>query len=233
MATKEKMLAIARSQLGYTEGSGNRTKYGKWYGVPASPWCDMFVSWCAAQAGATSIVGKFSYTPSHAAWFKKKGRWGHTPKPGALVFFNWPDGVNRIQHVEIVEAVRADGRIVTIGGNVGNQVKRCVRSTKYVAGYGYPAYATPPRPPAAKPPVKKPTTKPKPPVKKPEPPKHVYARVNVRSVLRLRKKASTFSAVIDRMADNTKVEVLEKGKTWTKVKHDGKVGYAATKYLRF
>ncbi len=150
MSTATKVLNIARSQLGYRAPSGYRSKYNRWYGMYGS-WCDMFMSWVGVQANARDVIGKAAYTPSHAAWFKAQGRWGHTPKRGAIVFFNWPnDGVNRIQHVGIVESVRRDGRIVTIEGNTSNGIYgsqsqgagvwRRVRATNTVVGYGYPNY---------------------------------------------------------------------------------------------
>ena len=50
------IIGVALTQVGYTEGSNNYTKYGVWYGQPNSPWCGMFVSWCANQAGVPSSV---------------------------------------------------------------------------------------------------------------------------------------------------------------------------------
>lgn len=151
MSTATKMLNIARSQLGYRAPSGYRGKFNRWYGMAGS-WCDMFISWVGVQANARAIIGKAAYTPAHAAWFQATGRWGHTPRRGAIVFFNWPgDGVNRIQHVGIVERVLGDGRIQTIEGNTssgvwgsqshGGGVFRRIRSTRLVVGYGYPHYA--------------------------------------------------------------------------------------------
>jgi len=50
----EKLLNVARAEIGYHEGSGNYTKYaeGNWdnqfYGwdLQYQPWCDVFVDWC-------------------------------------------------------------------------------------------------------------------------------------------------------------------------------------------
>lgn len=151
MTTSTKVLNIARSQLGYRAGRLNYSKFNRWYGMPGS-WCDMFVSWVAVTANARDIIGRSAYTPTHAQWFQHIGRWGHTPRRGAIVFFDWPaDRVHRIQHVGIVESVRRDGRIVTIEGNTssgwggsqsnGGGVYRRVRSQSLVVGYGYPAYA--------------------------------------------------------------------------------------------
>lgn len=146
-------LKVARSQLGYVEGTNNDTKYGKWYGLNHNPWCDMFVSWCGAQVGGSDVIGKYAATMSHASWFKKISRWGRSPKVGAIVFFDFDDKQSTwTSHVGIVEAVRDDGRIVTIEGNTssgtsgsqhnGGGVYRRVRAANSVVGYGYPNYAS-------------------------------------------------------------------------------------------
>ena len=94
---------VAKSQIGYQEGSGssqlsgtvrgnaNYTEYGRWYGMQ-DMWCAMFVSWCANVAGiSTSIVPNHSYTPSGLSWFRSRGQaysratvasGGYTPQPG-------------------------------------------------------------------------------------------------------------------------------------------------------
>ena len=49
------IIAVAWTQLGYTEGANNYTKYGVWYtgynpddeDYSNTAWCAMFVSWCA------------------------------------------------------------------------------------------------------------------------------------------------------------------------------------------
>jgi hypothetical protein len=145
MTDVDTILAQARSHLGM---SGRPNAATQWYardghGVAFldASWCDMFVSWCAHNVGMTDIVGEFAYTPSHVNWFKKNKRWDHTPKRGAVVFFDWNND-NVSDHVGFVEAVRSDGLIVTIEGNTGNACKRKVRSPSDVLGYGHPAYKT-------------------------------------------------------------------------------------------
>ena len=140
------MLDAARGQLGYREGSNNDTKFGKWYGVNHASWCDMFVSWCAAQAGESEAVGKFSYCPSHVQWFRSHKRWSGKTFWGAhrgdVIFWDW-NGNGLADHVEIVEGF-AGGNIVTLGGNTGsasNGVYRQTRSTRYMLGVGHPAYS--------------------------------------------------------------------------------------------
>lgn len=91
MPTASQFVAVAESQSGYTEypPGSNRTKYCDWYGYTGA-WCDIFVSWCAAQVGAGEIVGRFMSCPKHAQWFKQRGQWHDGTdgaQPGDVVFF--------------------------------------------------------------------------------------------------------------------------------------------------
>lgn len=145
MTTAETVLNVARGQVGTEANRAGDTLYSDWYGLPSESWCDMFVSWVAHTAGAAGIVGKFAYCPSHVDWFKARGQWGKTPKPGAIVFFDWNgDGV--ADHVGIVEKVNANGSVGTIEGNSTNPnggpygVFRHTEWPRYILGYGYPAY---------------------------------------------------------------------------------------------
>jgi len=150
--TRTDVLDRARSQLGYREGAGNATKYGRWFGLLHAAWCAMFVSWCFAQEGGTAIGGRFASTRSHAAWFKSKGRWGTKPRSGAVAFFDFPgDGRPYITHEGLVEGIHADGRVICIEGNTSDQVARRIRARSSIVGYGYPAYAPGPKAPAPAP----------------------------------------------------------------------------------
>ncbi|TNY38020.1 CHAP domain-containing protein [Thermomonospora catenispora] len=145
----EKLLDVAKAELGYKEKPGGYTKYGDWYGknvdnspyFATAPWCDMFLAWAADKAGVTDWVGQFAYTVAHARWFARRDAWGAEPEPGAIVFFDWSGtkSIDNIDHVGIVEKVAGD-RIHTIEGNAdGVHLKRKVRHASTVVGYGYPA----------------------------------------------------------------------------------------------
>lgn len=128
------LIDVAKGELGYKASESN-TKYGKWYGTQG-PWCAMFVSWCANQAGVkTSVVPKFAYVPTGMNWFKQKGRYkgrgSYTPKRNDIVFFG---GGN---HVGIVEKVSGQ-TLHTIEGNTTNSVARrqYALSNSYVTGFG-------------------------------------------------------------------------------------------------
>lgn len=64
--------------------------------------------------------------------------------------------------------------------------------------------------------------------------KKVYAKVNTKhDPLTIRKSASSTAAVLVRVPKKSKVKVIKKGSTWTKVKYKSVTGYSATKYLKF
>ncbi|MEU8248418.1 CHAP domain-containing protein [Nonomuraea sp. NPDC048916] len=162
--TAEQVLALARAQIGTSENAyGGGTKFQKWYAASQraaetiardggnraaylnAAWCAMFVSWVGENAGARSQIGWDAYTVTHAQWFADNGRWGTTPKPGAVVFFAWNGGksLSSIDHVGFVVKDNGNGTLTTIEGNTGNgKVEERVRPTWQVVGYGYPQYTS-------------------------------------------------------------------------------------------
>lgn len=116
------IVGVARTQLGYTEGYNNDTKYGDWYGLPNQPWCAMFVSWCANQAGiSTSIMPKISYVPNYfnnSAFTIKYS--DYTPQPGDLFITKSKSHVGLVWYTE-------GSYFYTLEGNSSD----CVCSHKY------------------------------------------------------------------------------------------------------
>ena len=110
MKSIEKVLSIARQEIGYLEkrsnsqldsktanaGSNNYTKYARdlYPSLQGQPWCDMFVDWCMVQAfgqvtARQLLGGGFSaYTPTSAQYYKNKGQYHKdNPQPGDQIFF--------------------------------------------------------------------------------------------------------------------------------------------------
>lgn len=158
----DRIVEIALSQVGYLEkksnsnldsfaanaGYANYTKYGAWYGINPGAWCDMFVSWCADQAGELAAVGKYAYVPSHVNFFKGKNQYfargAKTPRKGDIIFFR------DASHVGLVEYV-SGGYVHTVEGNASGSTgltpnggavvrKSYSLASTYVMGYGRPAY---------------------------------------------------------------------------------------------
>jgi hypothetical protein len=158
----QKLLQVAKSQLGYHEHASGYTKYGDWYGKhvgkdPAftnAPWCDMFLAWAADKAGVQDFAGEFASTPDHAVWFQKHHAWGHHPEPGAIVFFAWNGGksIGDIEHVGIVESVHGN-TLHTIEANHSDHLGPATRDVSQVVGYGYPSKVKVKAKPAAPKPV--------------------------------------------------------------------------------
>jgi surface antigen len=159
----EDVIKLAEKQVGIgeTNGAGGGTKFQDWYadtnraqqtverdgGTPAAykdaAWCVMFLSWVGNQLDFNDQIGEDAWTIAHANWFKERGRWGTTPKPGAVVYFDWDGGksIDGIDHVGLVTKVNDDGTVNTVEGNISDAVVSKVRSTDKVVGYGYPDYA--------------------------------------------------------------------------------------------
>ena len=151
---KEDLIAIAETQLGYTYNDG--TKYGAWYGssYTKSPWCAMFVSWCANQAGIpTSVIPRHADCDTGMAWFKNNGRWhdassyggNYTPQRGDIVYYSDGHTQSDSTHVGIVTGV-SNNYLQVIEGNTDSKVRRYTANDKrklssaYVLGYGTPNY---------------------------------------------------------------------------------------------
>ncbi|WP_329520070.1 CHAP domain-containing protein [Spirillospora sp. NBC_01491] len=159
--TAGEAIKVAKSQLGVEENGSGKTKFQDWYmstdraketvkrdggsvsGYSEAQWCDMFVSWVGEQVGFSDQVGTDAWTVAHAEWFKKQGRWGTEPKPGAIVFFSWSGdkSTDAIVHVGMVIKDNKDGTVETVEGNTSNAVKVRQRDTGSIVGYGYPEYA--------------------------------------------------------------------------------------------
>lgn len=152
MATAEKILEIARSQIGARESPANsdNVKYNTaYYGREVSgkyPWCAVFVWWVFREAGAPELYyggGETAYCPTLMSFHKKQAVTDY--RPGDIVFFNF-SGRSSAGHVGICESW--DGTyITTIDGNTGSAsednggaVLRRRRHKKFIVGAYRPEY---------------------------------------------------------------------------------------------
>ena len=140
---RNKIVEIAKGEIGYKEQGNNITKYGAWYGMQ-DEWCAIFIGWLANEVGILgTLIPKMAYVPSMANWFKEKGKFkarGTYPQAGDIIFFDYNHN-NLVDHVGIVE--KCDGGVVTtIEGNKSNQVLRCTYNVNSndIYGYGIPDY---------------------------------------------------------------------------------------------
>jgi hypothetical protein len=163
MATAQDVIRVAASQVGYTEGRYNWTKFSaEMYGgrYQNQPWCGVWTDWCFAQTNMLSGEPSSVYTPAGAAGYQRANRWigrSGNPASGDVVYFDWggSQSVSLVDHVGLVEAVAPD-YILTIEGNTsagsegsqsnGDGCYRRKRPRSVIVGFGRPQYQPGPAP---------------------------------------------------------------------------------------
>lgn len=133
--SKENLLAIAVSQLDYSESALNYivdsngqlkgyTRYGAWHGDPYGDWSGMFVAFCLRYTGV-----ELPYDPVSATWAEMLREQNlfyipseHIPEAGDLVFLD-QDGDGIIDHMGLAETLE-DIQLTTIEGDFENRVVR-------------------------------------------------------------------------------------------------------------
>lgn len=144
MATAEEVLNIARGELGYyaPDDPEPGSKYGRWMAEQtgeswlAGPstsvwWCNIFASWCFAQAGVET-PGYPSYNTDVTLSAGPALVYREDVQPGDIIIWDW-NGDGATDHVGFVEehAVGELGRLITIEGNHNNAVERVDRSGEW------------------------------------------------------------------------------------------------------
>ena len=145
---RQKIIDIAKSEIGTSEnplGSSN-VKYNTWYyGHAVSganyPWCAVFISWCADQAGIpTSIIPRTASVSNLQTFFINQGLYknkGYNPNPGDIMI----QKSNGASHTGIV--IESNGATFsTIEGNTSNKVAKRSYSLNdnRLSGFGTPQY---------------------------------------------------------------------------------------------
>ncbi len=153
MATAEKVLSIARQEIGVKEepANSNRVKYNTWYygrevSGKAFPWCMAFVQWVFANAGVSLPMRTASCGLLMEA-AKKSGQWVTKDyRPGDVVIYDFPGGA-ATDHTGIVAGVGRLG-VTAIEGNTsqagsqsnGGMVCRKTRPYSQIVGAVRPNY---------------------------------------------------------------------------------------------
>ena len=149
--TADRVLEAARRELGTVEQSGNRTKYGKAYGMDGVYWCMIFVWWCFKQAGASALFyngGRCASCSQLMNWAKAQKKWVTGDyRAGDVLIYDFPGNAVKTDHTGICESW--DGYCATaIEGNTsiagsqsnGDGVYRKRRPKAHIAGAYRPDY---------------------------------------------------------------------------------------------
>jgi len=213
------VIGVAKTQIGYHEGSNNYTKYGVWFGNANVAWCAVFLAWCANQAGVSqSVMPKYSTCDTLKTWFSGKSRWrgsashggSYQPKMGDVIFYDWNSN-GSADHVGIIETVSGN-KVSTIEGNYSDQVMRrkdVSLSNKNVLGFGVPAYNT----------VSEAALEPG------------EYKVNAKPYLNIRKSPGTKYEIIGQIPNGAKINVLAIANGWAKVTYNKITGFVSSQYL--
>ena len=120
------VVKVALQEVGYTEEKGNKTKYGKWFGLDGVAWCGIFVSWCYAKGGVKlpNIGFKHGFAGCQTAfeYFKAHSMITLNPIAGDIVLYDW-QGDGRFEHTGIYIKQIDTNTFTAIEGNtsVANQ----------------------------------------------------------------------------------------------------------------
>ncbi|MBQ7016488.1 MAG: peptidoglycan-binding protein [Firmicutes bacterium] len=154
----DKLVNVAKHEadLSFKEdNSNNITPYGQWYGMNGEPWCAMFVSWCAYQAGLLeTTIPSFAYCPYGVNEYIAKDRYysaasRYIPRVGDVVFFI-DSTDDTASHTGIIVEVSETG-IKTVEGNTQDEVgyRNYEFGDPYILGYGcneHAEFTDPPEP---------------------------------------------------------------------------------------
>lgn len=134
------LIQIASAEIGVKEVSGSEhnsriIEYAKeagfdWVNDDETPWCSIFVNWCAQKAELAS-----SKKASARSWLTV-GQKVSNPEPGDVVVF-WRGSRDSWKgHVAIYMGYSKDGtRVYCLGGNQGNQVSITGYSADKLLGF--------------------------------------------------------------------------------------------------
>lgn len=150
--TANDVLTIAYKEVGYVEKPVNITKYGAFFKSNPAQWCGLFVMWVMAQA--KQKFPNTAYTPNGVVAFRNMGAFitSGNPVAGDIVYFDFPDNVDRVSHVGICVKTRTNGNVLTIEGNTagsklgskdernGGEVAVKERRRQDIVGWGRPMY---------------------------------------------------------------------------------------------
>ena len=147
------LLAVARTQIGYTESEANYaeadgqrrgyTRYGAWNQDPYAPWNLTFVAFCLEYAQVPEDA--FPREADPETWrqtLTEQNLWTtEAPKPGDVAFLP-KDPETAIEEeteaalVGIVDEIEEDGTLWVIAGDMENEVRRIELASDQIIGFG-------------------------------------------------------------------------------------------------
>ncbi len=120
---REKMAAVAASQLGY-KPIGTQDGYCTWYGSCCEDWNTVFVLWCMNQAGVKGVptnAGCWAWTVSLEEQDMLQSTDNGSPVPGDVVFLDSDDD-GKADRCAVITSITPDGGFTAAEGNHDGKV---------------------------------------------------------------------------------------------------------------
>lgn len=151
MSISADVVSIAKSQIGYREGfsGGHWNNIEKYAGqVPGlewangQPWCGVFVSWVALNAGAAALYPCTASVAAAETWWRKTGRWSEYPAVGAQIIYGSGAHTGIVVGYDDLNVTTVEGNTNSTGSPEGDGVylKTHARRDPWITGYGYPKF---------------------------------------------------------------------------------------------
>lgn len=164
---KKDLIAVLKSQIGYSESQDGETIYAAWaHGIADSAWCSEYVVWCANKAKIPKSVipmahasGEFfKFYNAMGLFYNVSGGVKNTSyvasngktlkvseiKAGDILLCEGDgDATNGSEHTAFCYKVK-DGVIYTYEGNMDNRVQAMTRKANTLHGICRPAYSLTP-----------------------------------------------------------------------------------------
>lgn len=136
---RDDMVAVAQSQVGYTQEADGATIYGEWMGEQSAAWDALFVSWVAEKAGLTEK--QFPHGATYDALVEKLTKYGAVKTVSKANYPNTGD----IALLKIGEETRM-GVIAYVSGGYaavicGSDNGAVTRETYQIDGKAFKSYA--------------------------------------------------------------------------------------------
>lgn len=148
----QKLVDVAKKEIGYKQDSTGWTKYGQWWSEKVgdsafakAKWSSMFLAWCGNQVGLEDEkYGYYACSDYWITWFKNNNSYhevkDYTPLAGDMIFFDY-DKDGKSDHNGLVETVNGS-KVICIEGNVEGETKECEYelTDETIKGYGTPLF---------------------------------------------------------------------------------------------
>ncbi len=132
---RKDFIAVAMSQLDYTEAEDGSTCFGAWAGDPYCNWCSEFAAWCAEQAGIPkTVIPKGTSSRKYRNFFAEKGRYYYIAEGIDGKNTEFMSGYKNIGTISAEDLIEGDIILKESDGDINNGPDHTAIFLKYEDG---------------------------------------------------------------------------------------------------